>query len=113
MLNKKEKGNAMPIILLVVILVFSYPAEAQLGRQEIDDCLLTYLKAARLDQVSILIRSTCQATYRKPNFLRKEERENNLCLLENLQGVESSFAADTIIRACNRRHLNLRRRHSS
>lgn len=98
----------MPIILFVLILMLTSPAEAQRRNAEIDDCLLTYLKAARLDQVSILIRSTCLATYKQPNFLRKSERKYNTCLLENLQGVESGFAADTIIRACNRRHLKNR-----
>jgi hypothetical protein len=95
----------MPVILLILILFVPSSAEAQRRNPEIDDCLLTYLKAARLDNVSILIRSTCKANYRKPNFLSKSEKAYNFCLLENLQGVESAFAADTIIRTCNRKHL--------
>jgi hypothetical protein len=101
----------MPLILLMILIILSTPSapvEAQRRNEAIDDCLLTYLKAAKLDRVSILIRTTCQATYEKPNFLRKSEVKYNYCLLENLQGVESGFAADTIIRTCNRKHLKRR-----
>jgi hypothetical protein len=90
------------IIASVLLLTISMPGFG--GQAEYDDCILKYLKGAKLDVAAHLIRQACEENYRNPGFISDKRRAYNVCLLEHLSGVESLQATMEIKSACNRKY---------
>ena len=89
----------LPFLLFVLI---SKPAFA--GQVEFDDCMLKYLKNAKLDIATDAIKQACQENYKNPTFTAEKKRVYNDCLLEHLVGVESLHAVMEIKSACGRKY---------
>ena len=89
-------------ILFTCAVLLSSAAYA--GQSEYDDCLLKYLKGAKLDIATHEIKQACEENYRNPSFTSEKKRAYNDCLLEHLVGVESLQAVMEIKSACDSRH---------
>ena len=74
------------------------------GQAEYDDCILKYLKNAKLDSATHLIKQACEDNYKNPNFTSNKKRKFNNCLLENLPGIESQQAVIDINAACGNKY---------
>lgn len=85
------------IIILVSLTVFSL---CYAGQAEHDDCILKYLKGAKLDVATDYIRIACEENSRSSGFISGKRKAYNNCLLENLVGVESFHAVMAISNAC-------------
>ena len=94
------KKSLITFSILVMVLTTSIHA----GQAEYDDCILKYLKGAKLDVAANLIKQACEENYRNPSFTSDKRRLYNRCLLEYLTGVESLQATMEIRSACNRKH---------
>ncbi len=95
----------MRILLFpVVFMVLSWIHPAIAGQTEYDECILKYLKNAKLDVATHLIKSACNENYKSPNFTAEKRRPYNHCLLEHLTGVESIQAVMEIKAACGSKH---------
>lgn len=92
----------------VLVLMFTFlPAlfnPVIAGQEEYDDCILEYLKGAKLDLSTHLIRQACEQNYKNPAFTSKKKVAYNTCLLDHLVGVESITAVMEIKAACGRKH---------
>ena len=71
------------------------------GQAEYDDCILEYLKGAKLDVATHLIKQACDENYKNTSFTSAEQKAYNNCLLEHLPGVESLQAVMNIKSACS------------
>jgi len=89
-------------IFLGVLLLISTLSVA--GQSEYDDCILKYLKGAKLDIAAHTIKQACIENYRNPGFTSKKKRAYNACILENLPGIESLQAVMEIKSACKRKY---------
>jgi len=69
-----------------------------------DDCLLKYLKNAKLDIAAHTIRMACDENYRNSSFTSKKRRAYNDCLLKHLPGVESTQAVIGLKSACQSKY---------
>jgi len=74
------------------------------GQNEYNDCILKYLKGAKLDVATNYIRMACKENSKKSSFISKNRRAYNGCLLEHLAGVESLQAVMEISNACGSKH---------
>lgn len=83
----------------LMISTFSYA-----GQVEYDDCILKYLKGAKLDMATNYIRRACNENFKNPNFASNARKEYNRCLLSNLVGIESVQAVMEINKACQSKH---------
>ena len=82
----------------VMCSVFSIHALA--GDVEFNDCILTHMKGAKVDEATFLIEQACHENYREVRFVSEKRRAFNKCLLEHLIGVESVQAVSDINAAC-------------
>lgn len=89
------------IFSIIIFVLFS--ASATAGQEEYDECILKYLKGAKIDVATHLIRQACQENYKSPSFTNDKKKAFNKCLLENLVGIESVPAAMEIKDVCNRK----------
>jgi hypothetical protein len=89
------------IIGMTLLVLFSVPVIA--GQEEYDDCILKYLKGAKIDVVTHLVKQACQENYKSPSFTSDKKKLFNQCILENLTGIESVPAAMEIKEVCNRK----------
>lgn len=92
--------------LLRTLLVFSLAliSPAIAGQDEYDDCILEYLKGAKLDLSTHLIRQACEQNYKSSAFTSKKKFAYNACLLDHLVGIESITAVMEIKAACGRKY---------
>jgi len=86
--------------VIIIICCSSIPASAVADREGFDLCILGHLQGAKLDMATHYIRQACFDIYEKKGKPRRN-LEYNICLLENLIGVESSKAVIEINTACN------------
>lgn len=87
------------IVLGMTISTLSYA-----GQIEYDDCILKYLKNAKLDVATHFIKMACKENFKNPSFISSNRKAYNSCLLENLVGVESLPAVMEISSACSSKH---------
>ena len=73
-------------------------------QEEYDDCILKYLKGAKLDVATHLIKQACNENYKNPSFTSKKRHAYNNCLLEHLSGIESIQAVMDIKSACGSKY---------
>lgn len=86
---------------MIVFIIFS--ASAIAGQEEYDECILKYLKGAKIDVATHLITQACKENYKSPSFTSDKKKATNKCILENLVGIESIPAAMEIKEVCNRK----------
>lgn len=89
------------ISMMIVLLMFS--ASVFAGQDEYDECILKYLKGAKLDVATHLIMQACKENYQSPSFTSEKKKKYNECLLENLRGIESVPAVMEIKGVCDRK----------
>ena len=90
--------------LIFVVFGLSIATLSTAGQVEYNDCILKYLKGAKLDVATNYIRMACKENSKKSSFISKNRRAYNSCLLENLAGVESMQAVMEISNACGSKH---------
>ena len=86
--------------LASILFLVSLPVMA--GQNEYDDCILKYLKGAKIDVVSQMVMQACKENYKSPAFTNDKKKKYNECLLEHLTGIESVPAAMEIKDVCYR-----------
>lgn len=91
-------------VWLCTVLVALLPHAALAEQAAYDDCILKYLKGAKVDYAAQLIRTACEENTKNASLLSKRRIDYNRCLLENLVGVESERAVFEIKRACSSKH---------
>jgi len=89
--------------MLLLLALLSTTAVA--GQDEYNDCILEYLKGAKLDVATDMIRNACYENYMGPFFPNDKRRRYNECLLEHLVAVESFRAVMEIRSACGGKYL--------
>lgn len=89
------------IYTTVICCLFSVAVIA--GQDEYDDCILKYLKGAKIDVATHLIMQACKENYKSTAFTSERKKAFNQCILENLAGVESVPAAMEIKAVCDRK----------
>jgi hypothetical protein len=94
----KYQITALRMILLML------PALALAGQAQYDDCILKYMKEAKLDVAVTIIKRACDENYRNSSFIPDKRKAYNACLLEHLVGVESLQAVMDIKAACNSKY---------
>jgi len=92
----------MKSILSVIVLVL-FSSSAIAGQEEYDECILKYMKGAKIDVATHLIMQACKENYKSPSFTSYKKKAFNKCILENLVGIESVPAAMEIKEVCNRK----------
>lgn len=90
-------------ILLVLGCVFSLGVTA--GQEEYNECMLKYLKKAKVNLAARFITVACDENFRQPWFTLSKRKAYNECILENLPGVESTMAAAEIRSICTRKEF--------
>lgn len=88
------------ISLIFVVFGLTLFTLSYAGQLEYDDCLLKYLKGAKLDVATNYIRMACDENFKNPSFVSSKRKAYNGCLLENLVDVESLQAVMAISNAC-------------
>jgi transposase-like protein len=100
------KGGLMKYffaLLIMIILLTASPILA--GEKEYDDCILKYVKGAKVNEATRLVKKACKENYKNYVFVSDKRKEYNKCLLEHLMGIESSEAVMEIKKACDNKHL--------
>jgi len=92
------------ISLIFVVLGLTIATLSHAGQVEYDDCILKYLKGAKLDVATNYIRMACEENSKNSSFISKNRRAYNDCLLEHLAGVESLHAVMEINTACSSKY---------
>jgi len=92
------------LLVIIFICFLTILKSASAGQAEYDDCILEYLKNAKLDVAIHLIKQACEENYKNPSFTSEKKRAYNNCLLEHLVGVESIQAVMDINAACGRKY---------
>jgi len=87
------------VLLGLTISAFSFA-----GQTEYNDCILKYLKGAKLDVAVNFITTACDENSKNSSFISKNRKAYNRCLLENLVGVDSFQAVMAISNACGSKH---------
>lgn len=90
---------------VVTLLLSLLCTSAVAGQDEYNDCILEYLKGAKLDVAADMIRNACYENYMGPFYPNNKRRQYNECLLEHLVAVESFRAAMEIYSACGGKYL--------
>lgn len=90
-------------LLSITTALFLFSMSVYAGQEEYDECILKYLKSAKIDVVTHLIMQACQENYKSPAFTSERKKSYNQCILENLAGVESVPAAMEIKAVCDRK----------
>jgi len=93
--GKKTASNMKLLIVTLSIMLVTAMLPVFAGQAEYDDCILKYLKGAKLDVAANLIKQACEENYRNPSFTSDKRRAYNKCLLEHPMEIRS---------ACNRKH---------
>lgn len=101
-LKTGKKSIGLRFMLILSLFVISTSTFA--GQAEYDDCILEYLKGAKLDVATRAIRQACEENYNPPGLASNKNRAYNNCILEHLIGVESVQAVLEIKAACRRKH---------
>lgn len=91
------------LLIAVGLLGLALTTPTIAGQAEYDDCILEYLKNAKLDLATHLIKQACEENYKKSSFTSGNKRAYNNCLLEHLVGVESIQAVMAIKSACGKK----------
>ncbi len=93
------------IVLLILFFSLMEASVVYAGQDEYSDCILKYLKEAKLDAATDLIRNACYENYGGIFSPTEKVRKYNECLLEHLGGIESFHAAMEIRNACGSKYL--------
>ena len=92
-------------LILLTALCLSGVAHADAERDAAyNNCILTYLKDAKLDCASRQIRKACSENA-KTFLLGEDKRLYNNCILEHLVGVESKESVALITGTCRDMYL--------
>lgn len=89
---------------IIIIFFLAISASGFAGQMEYDDCILKYLKNAKLDIATHIIKQACEENEKNPSFTSDKRRAYNNCLLEHLVGVESLQATMDITAACGSKY---------
>lgn len=97
--------HRVSFFLVCFTLAASISSATLAGEEEYNDCILKYLRGAKLDAAAALIRNACYENYGGIFTPSEKVRQYNECLLEHLVGVESFRAAMEIRNACGSKYL--------
>lgn len=89
--------------LYITALFYLFAVSVNADQEQYDECILKYLKGAKIDVVTHLVMQACQENYMSPAFTSERKKAYNQCILENLAGVESVPAAMEIRAVCERK----------
>lgn len=99
---KRTPGPMPMVVFSTLAMVLTSVAHARTN-PEYDDCLLQYLKNARVDVAAQMITRACYQNFVDDNFTSRRERKRNDCLLDNLPGIESIDAIARVTEVCDRK----------
>jgi hypothetical protein len=66
-----------------------------------DACLRRGQERSRNGEALGILTAACERLYKDGDTISSEEQRYNICLLENLPGVEHGYAVRQIVKACS------------